>query len=284
MATPDPDTSPVTEPLDDQDTTPHLTSLLAFNNSPRVTRLLADLRAQSGALSQINGTTTSFRQPIIIRGNGKRPSSLKRAPGSRKWVVNGAIIAILVLLTLLTGLAVAPLATGNGQIFGGIFSASGGIHSSTDSLTNPSLAAQAATQTALQHTDGYGGGASTTFVGAGVVPYRFAFGNCTYWADQDYYNLTGHLVQWIGNADQWAAGAQAANWIVSSTPHVYSIIVLQPYVQGAGYYGHVAVVTQINSDGSVVTSTMNWYSNGGWDYVSTVVFRPGPGVSFVWHP
>ena len=68
----------------------------------------------------------------------------------------------------------------------------------------------------------------------------------------------------------------------SSSPHVYSIIVLQAYVQGAGYYGHVAIVTGINGN-TVTTSTMNWYTNGGgYGIVSTATFTVGSGVSFIW--
>ena len=55
-------------------------------------------------------------------------------------------------------------------------------------------------------------------------------------------------------------------------------------VEGAGYFGHVAIVEKINADGSVYTSNYNWYGNGGWDILSYVTFMPGPGVSFVWHP
>jgi surface antigen len=65
---------------------------------------------------------------------------------------------------------------------------------------------------------------------------------------------------------------------------VPSIIVLQSGVQGASYFGHVAVVERINADGSVYTSDYNWYANGGWDTLSYWTFTPGPGVSFVWHP
>ena|SRR5579864_8458961 len=289
MATPDPDASPDTEPLDEQDTAVHMTRVLTFNDSPRVTRLLADLRTQTGALNVSGTTTTSLRQPTVIRGTGRKSPGIKPASKSRKWVINSAIIGVMAVLTLLTGLAVAPLATGNGHIFG-MFTSPGSIHSNADSVNNPNLIAQAATQTALQHTDGYGGptttgsGGGQTFTGIGVTPDRFAYGNCTYWADYEYHLDTGYWVQWIGNADQWAYGAQAAGWIVSTKPHIYSIIVLQPGVEGAGYYGHVAVVEKINSDGSVVTSDMNWYSNGGWNRVSTVVFYPAAGVTFVWHP
>jgi surface antigen len=99
-----------------------------------------------------------------------------------------------------------------------------------------------------------------------------------------YHALTGYWVPWLGNAYQWAYGASSSGWIVSSTPRVPSIIVLQSGVQGASYIGHVAVVERINADGSVYTSDYNWYSNGGWDILSYVTFTPGPGVSFVWHP
>lgn len=284
-ATPDPDVFPDTQPLEEQETTSHVTHILTLNDSPRVTRLLTDLATQTGRLNS-TGTTTSLRQPVIIRGTGQRPRGLKHLPRRRRGVVTSSVVAVLTVAVALIALAVAPLATGNSSIFSGLFSSSGSIHSSSDSLYNQNLIAQAATQTALQHTDGYGGistGGQTT-VGSDVTPDRFAFGNCTYWADLEYHNLTGYWVQWSGNADEWAYGAQQAGWNVSSQPHVYSIIVLQPGVEGAGWLGHVAVVMSINPDGSVVTSNMNWYANGGWDIVSPVVFYPGPGVTFVWHP
>jgi surface antigen len=61
-------------------------------------------------------------------------------------------------------------------------------------------------------------------------------------------------------------------------------MVLGPGVEGASYFGHVAVVEKVNSNGSVLTSNFNWYANGGWDTLSYWTFTPGPGVSFVWHP
>ena len=100
-----------------------------------------------------------------------------------------------------------------------------------------------------------------------------------------YYDLTGHEVPWIGDAYQWTAGAYNAGWVVSSVPHVPSIIVLQPGVQGAGSYGHVAVVESISGSGTVNTSNWNWYANGGFGVLSYWNFNyPAAGVSFVWHP
>jgi surface antigen len=107
-------------------------------------------------------------------------------------------------------------------------------------------------------------------------------GQCTWWADQRYYDLTGYYVPWSDNADGWAADAQAAGWTVSSKPLVPSIIVLQPGVQGADpTFGHVAVVESVNANGSVHCSTQNW---NGITYPNTTTwdFQPGTGVSFIY--
>src|SRR5258708_13949982 len=98
--------------------------------------------------------------------------------------------------------------------------------------------------------------------------------------------MTGDWGEWLGNGYQWAGGGKAAGWIVSSKPNLKgpSIMVLQPYVEGASYFGHVAVVEKVNSDGSVLTSNFNWYANGGWGTFSSWPFSPGLGACFVWRP
>ncbi len=288
-ATPAPDvtyTPGITQPLPGEGNATGVTQQLPFNASPAVTRLLPDL--QTGTLPTIR-TTTSLRQPIVIRGSGKKSTGTMRPPTGRRWVISSAILGMMVVLTLLTGFVVVPLATGNHYGFS-LFQGGTSLYKNSDPSNPNFVAQQAATATAIVRQDGYQPGgytnAPTTYTGGpGVTPDRFSFGQCTYWADMEYHNKTGFWVNWIGNAYQWASGARAAGWVVSSTPKVYSIIVLQPYVEGAGYYGHVAVVEHINSDGSVVTSTMNWYAGGGgWDRVSTWIFSPGSGVLFVWHP
>jgi len=91
-------------------------------------------------------------------------------------------------------------------------------------------------------------------------------------------------VQWKGNADQWVMGARAAGWNVSTSPHVPSIIVLMPSVQGASAFGHVAVAESVVNSSTVHTSNMNWVQNGGgWNKVSYANFTVGPGVYFIWH-
>ena len=260
-----------------------VTRQLAFNASPAVTRLLPDV--QTGTLSTV-GSTTSLRQPIVIPATGKKSRGTMRPPRGRAWVTSSLALGVLLAMTLLTGFIVLPLATDNRLGFN-LSPSENNIYTNTNQNSNPNLIAQAATATAIAHQDGYdptSNNSGTLYTGAGVTPDRFAFGQCTYWADLRYHQMTGNWVAWIGNAYQWKYGALSApGWIVSSTPHMPSIIVLQPGMQGAGYYGHVAVVERINSDGSVYTSNMNWYSNGGWDRISYWTFTPGPGVVFLWH-
>ena len=281
-------------------------SLPGQTTSRGVTRGLPD--PHTGTLPSLSSrsTTTSLRLPVVIRPTHKKGSGTIRPPIGRKWVISIAAISLLFVITIGTAFAVSPLGNEHGFAFGPFQLAAQLVHNNSN---NPSLVAQLATATAITRTDGYdptgtstrtssgsstststsSGSSTSTSSGSPLPPptgggglNRFAFGQCTYWANMRYHQLTGYWVPWLGNAYQWSAGAAASGWIVSSTPRVPSIIVLQPGVQGAGGYGHVAVVERINSDGSVYTSNMNW--NGGWDVVSYVTFTRGPGVSFVSHP
>ncbi len=105
---------------------------------------------------------------------------------------------------------------------------------------------------------------------------------CTYWADERYHQLTGCYVPWSGDAFQWKSQAKLNGWQVSDTPIVPSIIVLQPGVQGASpVLGHVGIVEQVLSDGSVNTSNLNWAPTPG--QVTNVKHTIGAGVSFIWN-
>jgi len=270
----------VTLPLSDPGTTQDLADYVTY---PRVTRVLSD--TNTGALSfPPVSTTTSLRQPIVIRGTLKKKHHVIHPPTGRKWVISIAAIVLLLFISLGTAFAASPLNGGSGHLPNPIQFVASLVHNSNNS---PSLIAHQATAAVLQQ-DGYDPGLGVGVItqpGAGSLS-RFAFGQCTYWANMRYHALTGYWVPWLGNAYQWAYGASASGWIVSSKPNPNgpSIIVLQPGVEGAGYYGHVAIVEKINADGSVYTSNYNWYSNGGWDILSYVTFYPGSGVSFVWHP
>ena len=239
-------------------------------------------------LSNVKPTTTSsLREPVLIRGYGKRQYPV-RPPKGRRLVVHVAVTVLLALCVLVALLLVSPTGGDNGNALGHIFPPITNLINSKGNNAGL-IAQQAATATAVTQ-DGYDPGSGQTYAGLPTAPAGYAgpggvgnhffFGQCTYWASMRYYALTGHWVPWLGNAWQWAAGASASGWIISGAPHLHSIIVLQPGVQGAGWYGHVAIVEQINADGSVLTSNYNWAGN--WGRETFVTFMPGSGVSFVW--
>jgi surface antigen len=255
------------------------------SSSTSVTGVLPDI--QTGALPTpfAQNTTTALRQPVVIRGTGKKKSVDVRLPKGRRWVISASVVFLMLLISLGTALAVSPTGGETGHGFNPFQFVSNLVRSNSN---DPNLVAQqAATATAVTYggggfspppPGGYYGGS-----GGGGGLNRFAFGECTYWANMRYHALTGYWVPWLGNAYQWYYGAQASGWVVSSMPKVPSIIVLQSGVQGASWLGHVAIVERINKDGSVYTSNYNWYNGGGWDILSYTTFYPGSGVSFVWH-
>jgi N-acetylmuramoyl-L-alanine amidase len=109
----------------------------------------------------------------------------------------------------------------------------------------------------------------------------FPYGTCTWWADQRFFQLHGFYVPWRtrANAWEWVYRAYEYHWPVSSRPSVGAIIDLQPWVQGAYGFGHVAIVERILSNGRVIASTMNW---GAFPWrITYVEFTPGRGVSFI---
>ena len=268
-----------------------ITSQLAtpsqLETSGGVTRNLALVETQTDALQPVRNTTTALRQPVVIPRTGKVSRGTMRPPKGRRWVMHLSATIVLILIAAGTLMTVVPAGTSGEAGFNPFQPI---LNFAIGGNSNPNvLAQQAATVTAVTQ-DGYESGKPVvTYPGLPTAPAGssgydgFTYGQCTYWADYLYHQMTGFWVPWGGNAWQWAYGASSSGWIVSGSPHVPSIIVLQPGVQGAGGYGHVAVVIGINPDGSVHTSNWNWYANGGgWARTSYWDFRPGPGVSFVW--
>lgn len=275
----------LTRPIWLPTTSPGVTRQLPDLESSVVTRSLPEL--ETGALPA-QRTTAALRQPIVIRGTSKRPKGSIKPPHGRRWVIQIAVSLMLVMIALAALMAVAPagLASESNNSLFQVF-----MNWSQSGNNSPSLLSmQEATVTAaVQNTSHSSQPANGTNTGGVPVPTgsssgdAFPVGQCTYGADLYYHQLAGIWVPWGGDAWTWAAGARAYGWNVSSTPIVPSIIVLQPFVQGASGLGHVAVVVKINSDGSVLAMNMNWYANGGgWDRWSYWTFTPGPGVSFVW--
>ncbi|HEU5381829.1 MAG TPA: CHAP domain-containing protein [Ktedonobacteraceae bacterium] len=254
------------------------TSTGPLSSSPGVTRML------TGTLPS-DPQTTGLRTPVVIKGTGKKAVAASRIPHKKRRLLV-SIVGIFLLFAISGGMlfAVTPLGRDAGLSFNPMQFGSN-LFSNHTSSANDLVVQATATAVYHQQNDGYvppSGG-----VTSGVGSLSWPLGQCTYWSNLRYHQLTGFWVSWHGNADQWVAGARAAGWNVSQSPHVPSIIVMMPYVQGASGYGHVAVVENIvaNSNPTTVhTSNMNWYANGGgWDKVSYVDFTVGSGIYFVWH-
>jgi surface antigen len=233
--------------------------------------------------------STSSRAPIVIKGDLKRPEPLPprsreahRKHSKRLWILGTAMLVITIAATLLA-------ATPQGRdltlrLSGNPVASVGSLSNGQQGSSASSISAQA-TATWMYQNDGYDPYShGQVIVSDGKSSLPWPYGQCTYWANFRYHQLTGFWVQWTGNADQWFLGAQKAGWDYAQKPPVGipSIIVLMPYVQGAGWLGHVAVVE--SQTGNVVhTSNMNW-GYGGSTHVEDVDFTLGPGVYFVWHP
>jgi len=228
-----------------------------------------------------------LREPTRIPSTGQKSSGMMFAPrvsGKRTWT--HAAMLVLTFLVVLGVLATVVPLTPDGQAQGGnsllsyIMRWSQGKNGNTV-LISPELA----TATAVMQ-DGYDPG-NVTYAGIPAAPTsgspnlnRFFYGQCTYYANMEYGSLTGHYVSWLGNANQWVYGARASGWKVSTTPSVPAIIAFDPYVDGAGYFGHVGVTTSINGN----QVTYGSWNTAGAPFATTVyltVTAPAPGVWFI---
>ena len=68
---------------------------------------------------------------------------------------------------------------------------------------------------------------------------------------------------YMGNGNQWADSARRLGYWVDSTPRQGDVMVFQSGQAGSSLiYGHVAIVEQVNEDGSIVTSEWRAAYNG----------------------
>ena len=264
----------------------------ALSPSPLVTRELTEVKTDAFSAIPLHRNATTLRHPVIIRGTGRKSSSLRPPESRRKPAMHAIVTTVLALVVLSTLFAVLPVGTnGKSSILKSIM----GVPNDQMNIANVRgndtalIAQQAATATVVT-TDGFDHGAavyagvptappsmsgSTGSTGStggstGGAPIsggggldRFFYGQCTYWANMRYHAITGHYVTWPGNADEWAAGA--ANAGLGSIFHsAYSLYYCSATLcPGCRGYGHVAVVESIPRPGVVYTSNWNWYANGG---------------------
>ena len=259
--------------------------VLASGATPSKALVPLNTKLATGALSSPRGTVS--RVPIVIKGELKRADPLappsrqaRRKHSKRLWILGMSIVILTLSVTLL---GLTPQGQELTARFSGLPTDNGTVisHQQNNSALAP---AALATTTWMYQNDGYdpySHGEVNVSDGKSSLPWPY--GQCTYWANYRYHQLTGYWVQWTGNADQWFLGAQKAGWDYGQTPPpgVPAIVVLMPYVQQAGGVGHVAVVESVS--GNVVhTSNMNW-GYGGWTHTEEVDFTLGAGVYFVWH-
>ena len=81
----------------------------------------------------------------------------------------------------------------------------------------------------------------------GTYANSYAWGQCTW-----YVASRIKVPNYLGNANAWYGGLKALGWR-EGAPRVGAI-----GVSFEGYYGHVVIVEQVNGDGTVVISEMNY--------------------------
>ena len=95
--------------------------------------------------------------------------------------------------------------------------------------------------------------------GTGDTGNDYPYGQCTWWAYTRRAQLGLPAGSHFGNARSWGDSARALGyWVDNTARHVGDIVVFAPGQQGAdGYYGHVAIVEEVNADGSIKISESN---------------------------
>ena len=260
--------------------------------SPTVTGQLA--APQTGNLATLTifppaprNTTTSLRQPVVIHGSQKtrQLASSRSLSRNGRIVLSVSAVCLCVLLSITALAAVVPVDNqGHPQGLGNLLRPLMNVVTSK-SNNGSTISIQEAEATAAT-TDGYN--PADVYVGPisanGSTLNRFFYGQCTYWADYRYNQLTGVWVPWLGNAYEWYQQAINYGWHTSSYPNPNgpSILVLGPYAQSSSAYGHVAIVEKINGDGTVTTSNMHWPYVGVVSYVN--FSYPVAGTHFIWAP
>ena len=97
-----------------------------------------------------------------------------------------------------------------------------------------------------------------------ISPRLYYYKNCTDWAAWRAMELTGvGMPGNLGHANTWDDNAPKHGFAVDNTPEPGDIAVWDK-VSSTDTYGHVAVVEEVNADGSVNISEYNYGSKGSW--------------------
>lgn len=101
----------------------------------------------------------------------------------------------------------------------------------------------------------------------------YTAGQCTYYV----YDKVGDKIgsNW-GNANNWANAAAAAGYTVNNKPSAGAIM-----QTSQGYYGHVAYVESVSSNGSVTVSEMNYGHGAGVVTTRTISASQAASYNFI---
>ena len=121
-------------------------------------------------------------------------------------------------------------------------------------------------------------------VGAREAYNTAPYGQCTWKAKDMFRRSVGASPALYGNAKDWLNSARDAGYttVLDAPLSANAIVVFQPYVQGAGSFGHVAWVlsTQQRTDGRYITIVEhNWMNQGAVDHTRTV--KDVVGMSYI---
>lgn len=107
----------------------------------------------------------------------------------------------------------------------------------------------------------------------------YAWGNCTWYVYNRFYQLGKTIDPYLGDGGSWGANAAAKGYKTSSTPHAGDAVSFAPGAQGSSpIYGHVAFVEFVNPDGSFLVSEMNVV---GLDVINYRVIPNSSGCTFI---
>ena len=101
----------------------------------------------------------------------------------------------------------------------------------------------------------------------------YTAGQCTYYV---YDKVGGKIGSTWGNANNWASAAAASGYTVNNSPASGSIL-----QSTAGGYGHVAYVENVNSDGSINVSEMNYGQGAGVVTSRTISASEASGYNYI---
>ena len=122
------------------------------------------------------------------------------------------------------------------------------------------------------------GGAAINFGFSGIsAGNRYAPGNCTWYVYERRTELGLTFGSFWGNASTWDDYARAAGYTVNGTPAMGAVL-----VDNAGFYGHVAIVEAVRSNGDIVISEMNNFAYGGFNQVDKRVISAGQATAYTY--